>query len=45
MLNFLLTPLSAMSISHVRNCVNSSRAASSLSDLDTGHPKIAASDP
>ena len=32
--SLLLTPLSAMSISPVRNCMNSSRAASSPSDLD-----------
>ena len=34
MLDLLLTPLSAMSISPVRNSMNSSRAASSPSDLD-----------
>ena len=34
MLNLLLTPLSAMSISPVRNSMNSSRAGSSPSDLD-----------
>ena len=34
MLDLLLTPLSAMSISPVRNSMNSSKAASSPSDLD-----------
>ena len=34
MLDLLLIQLSAMSISPVRNCMNSSRAASSPSDLD-----------
>ena len=34
MLDLLLTPLSAMSISPLRNSMNSSRAASSPSDLD-----------
>ena len=34
MLDLLVTPLSAMSISPVRNSMNSSRAASSPTDLD-----------
>ena len=34
MLDLLLTPLSAMRISPVRNSMNSSKAASSPSDLD-----------
>ena len=34
MLDLLLTPLSAMSISPVRNSMNSSRAANSPTDLD-----------
>ena len=36
MLDLLLTPLSAMSISPVRYSINSSRAASSPSNLDVG---------
>ena len=36
MLDLLLIPLSAMSISPERSSMNSSRSASSLSDQDTG---------